>query len=99
MRGVRDNLGRIADAMKDVPPGIIQFDEPWAVQLLNEHTSKATDEVCPLLAVAGERALVVRQGEMFWWPLRLIRVIEELNATPPEEPGEPQEPPTDEAHI
>lgn len=49
-------------------------EEPYAVHLLGED-GEETEEVCPLLAVDGDKGLVVRQRVIFWWPLDLIRVI------------------------
>jgi hypothetical protein len=55
---------------------VVSFvDEPYAVRLMNEETEKEVGEIVPLLAVSGEKGLVVRDREMFWWPLRLIRVV------------------------
>lgn len=61
-------------------------DEPYAVRLLNAQTEEELGEVCPLLAVDGDKGLIVRQREMFWWPLNLIRVV--LQPEPVEAPAE-----------
>lgn len=81
---------------------VIQFDEPWAVQLKpvgSEEDERITDEVCPLLAVDGNKALVVRQREMMWWPLGLIRVVLQPEVAKPEEEEDPPRVPPDLATV
>lgn len=81
---------------------VVQFDEPWAVQLKpvgSEDDDRITDEVCPLLAVDGNKALVVRQREMMWWPLTLIRVVLQPEVEKPEEEGAPPRVPPDLATV
>ena len=69
---------------------VIQFDEPWAVRLMPMNVdlklAKEVGEVCPLIAVEGNKGLVIRDREMFWWPLERMRVILQPEAQPAETP-------------
>ncbi len=65
---------------------VVHFgEEPYAVHLLDVD-GKETEDVCPLLAVEGDKGLVVRQREIFWWPLDRIRVILQPEVKPEIDP-------------
>jgi hypothetical protein len=60
--------------------------DPYGVRLLKKlEPHEETEQVCPLLAIDGEMGLVVRDREIFWWPLNLIRVVLQPEVAKPEE--------------
>lgn len=73
---------------------IVHFgEEPFGVRLMPlEGPDKEVGEVCPLLAVQGDKGLVVRDREMFWWPLSRMRVVLQPEPEQPESLPDPSEP-------
>jgi hypothetical protein len=69
---------------------VVHFgEEPFAVRLLHINPDRGDaeiGEVCPLLAVEGNKGLVVRDREIFWYPLERMRVILQPEKAPEEEP-------------
>lgn len=65
---------------------VVHFgEEPYAVRLMPlEGPDKEIGEVCPLLAVQAHQGLVVRDREMFWWPLNRMRVVLQPEPVPAE---------------
>jgi len=70
---------------------VVHFgEEPYAVRVLDLEGNE-TEDVCPLLAVEGEKGLIVRQREILWIELSRIRVIlqPEVAAKPDQEEPAP----------